>query len=102
MATVELGILTVHVPASLHQVCRGHRPRCCCCCSLRRRHGRSIQTSLCGAHGNDESRFVAPSSFPHVLKMNRPKKKKACIIHGALANDAGEQQGMSFSMILNS
>ena len=98
MATVELGILTVHVPASLH-VSRGHRH--CCCCSLRRRHGRSIQTSLCVAHGNDESRFVAPSSS-HLLKMNRPKKKKACIIHGALANDAGEQQGMSFSMILNS
>lgn len=95
---VELGILTVHVPASLHQVCRGQRPRCCC--SLRRRHGPSVQTSLSVAHGNDESRFSSSSS--HLLKMKkRPKKKKACIIHGALANDAGEQQGMSFSMILN-
>ncbi|WPT12333.1 hypothetical protein PSENEW3_00003472 [Picochlorum sp. SENEW3] len=83
---LERSILTVHVPASLHQVCRGQRPSGSS--SLRQRCSIAQKSLFVVAHG---ARFSSSSSsFHHVLK--KKKKKKGCIIHGALANDAGEQQ----------
>jgi hypothetical protein len=90
---VERSILTVHVPASLqHQVSRGQRPSGSS--SLRQRRSIAQKSLFVVADG---ARFSSSSSFPHVLKMK--KKKKGCIIHGALANDAGEQQQQGTSYL---